>query len=97
MNGLKSNNNEVNGVSLCKAPPLDEELLKMPNRVSETLRGHKILITGGTGFLGKVFIEKLLRKTPDVGCIYLLMRFKKGKDPKDRIKDVFDSPVSTKI
>lgn len=43
--------------------------------------------------MGKVLIEKLLRIT-EVEKLYLLMRFKKGKNPKDRLVDVFNNPVS---
>lgn len=46
----------------------------------------------GTGFMGKVFVEKLLRLT-DVGKIYMLMRVKKGKNPKERLVDTFSNPV----
>jgi fatty acyl-CoA reductase len=40
----------------------------------EALRAKTILVTGGTGFLGKVVVERLLRIAPDVGRIYLLIR-----------------------
>lgn len=42
--------------------------------------------------MGKVFVEKLLRVT-DVGKIYMLMRYKKGKDPKERLVEMFSNPV----
>lgn len=77
-----------------KPKPLPEELKSLPDRVSAALVGKTILITGGSGFLGKVLIEKILRKTPDVKKIYLLIRAKKGKEPKERIHDIFSSPVS---
>ena len=38
------------------------------------LRGKTVLLTGGTGFLGKVIVERLLRCAPDIGRIYLLIR-----------------------
>lgn len=53
-----------------------------------------VLVTGGTGFMGKVLLEKILRSCPDVGNIYVLMRPKKQKDPRDRIKDITDFPVT---
>lgn len=30
-----------------------------------------ILITGATGFLGKVVLEKILRDLPNIKCVYL--------------------------
>jgi len=33
--------------------------------------GQSIFLTGATGFLGKVFIEKILRSCPDVRNIFL--------------------------
>jgi hypothetical protein len=42
--------------------------------VLETFHGKNVLITGGTGFLGKVIVEKLLRCVPNVGKIFLLVR-----------------------
>ena len=38
------------------------------------LRNKTILLTGGTGFLGKVIVERLLRCAPDIGRIYVLIR-----------------------
>lgn len=43
--------------------------------------------------MGKVLVDKLLRVT-EVGQIYMLMRVKKGKNPKDRLVDTFNNPVS---
>ncbi|XP_015172637.1 PREDICTED: putative fatty acyl-CoA reductase CG5065 [Polistes dominula] len=51
--------------------------------------GQSILITGGTGFLGKLLIEKLLRSCPTIMCIYILIRPKKGKDVLQRKNELF--------
>jgi len=56
--------------------------------------GQSILLTGGTGFLGKVFIEKVLRSCPDVREIFLLMRPKKGLSIKERLSKILNLPVS---
>ncbi|KAM3198480.1 hypothetical protein ACQJBY_073554 [Aegilops geniculata] len=42
--------------------------------VVEYFRGKSILITGSTGFLGKVLVEKILRVQPDVKKLFLLIR-----------------------
>ncbi|AOY88496.1 dehydrogenase [Marinobacter salinus] len=44
------------------------------SKVLEQLRGKHVLITGTTGFLGKVVLEKLIRAVPEIGGIHLLIR-----------------------
>ena len=46
----------------------------MRDSVGDFLRGRTLLLTGGTGFLGKVIVQRLLRVAPDVERIYLLIR-----------------------
>ena len=72
----------------------ENDLSKLPNRVADMLAGRAILITGGTGFMGKVLIEKILRTCSDVDTIYVLIRAKKGKEPRQRVEELFASPVS---
>ncbi len=51
--------------------------------------GKKILLTGGTGFLGTALVEKILRSLPDLGRLYLLVRPSRGKGAAERFeKDV---------
>ncbi|KAI4313531.1 hypothetical protein L6164_026504 [Bauhinia variegata] len=42
--------------------------------VKSFLKGKTILVTGATGFLGKIFVEKILRDQPDVKKLYILLR-----------------------
>lgn len=44
--------------------------------VKEFYAGSTVLVTGGTGFLGKAIIEKLLRTCKDIGLVYTLLRSK---------------------
>nr|CAH7751944.1 unnamed protein product [Callosobruchus chinensis] len=62
--------------------------------IPEYFKGKNVFITGATGFIGKVLIEKLLRSCPEIGNIYVLIREKKGKDPVTRIKEMTDVAVS---
>ena len=48
--------------------------LKGSLNVKEFYKGKTILITGCTGFLAKVILEKILRSCPDVDKIYLMVR-----------------------
>jgi len=49
---------------------------KRPERLSvrETLAGRHILLIGGTGFIGKVWLAKVLKDLPEIGRLYLLIR-----------------------
>ncbi|XP_034234668.1 fatty acyl-CoA reductase 1-like [Thrips palmi] len=57
------------------------------------LAGKHVLVTGGSGFMGKVLLEKLLRSCPDVGCIHVLLRPKKGVAAQDRIQTIINTPL----
>ena len=59
------------------------------SQVSQFYNGKNIFLTGGTGFLGKCFMEKVLRSCPGVGNIYMLCRGKRGKTPQERMDKLF--------
>ena len=66
----------------------------MGSPVQEFYREKSIFITGGTGFIGKVLCEKLLRSCPDIGNIYLLLRRRKDKSAEQRLQEeLLKSPV----
>ena len=46
--------------------------------VKEFYRGKTLFLTGATGFLGKVVLEKFFRSLHDVHRIYILVRPKRG-------------------
>ncbi|XP_063697921.1 putative fatty acyl-CoA reductase CG8306 [Culicoides brevitarsis] len=63
------------------------------DRITSTFDGKIIFLTGGTGFVGKVLIEKLLRCMPNLSGIWMLVRAKKGVNPQERIPNFFQSPL----
>ncbi|CAH1721750.1 unnamed protein product [Aphis gossypii] len=63
------------------------------SQIQKCFRGSSILITGGTGFVGKVLIEKLLRSCRDLNTIYLVVRPLNGQNPNERVKEMFTSPA----
>jgi fatty acyl-CoA reductase len=54
--------------------------------IKEFYKGKTILLTGCTGFLGKVILEKLLRSCPDIKKIYIMSRAKRNMEPLERLK-----------
>ncbi|XP_076655259.1 fatty acyl-CoA reductase wat-like isoform X2 [Halictus rubicundus] len=67
------------------------------SEIAEFYAGTNVLITGGTGFLGKLLIEKLLRSCPRITKIYMLVRPKKGKSPEERFKENFAEVIYDRL
>ena len=67
-------------------PPLDQ-----------IFRHRRILLTGGTGFLGKVFLLLMLRHHPEVERIYLLIRGDKRSSLNRFRREILDSPVMSPL
>lgn len=55
-----------------------------PLDVSKILEGSRIIVVGGTGFLGKVWLSLLLCHYPDVGKVFLVVRSKGSQDSEAR-------------
>lgn len=56
--------------------------------------GKKLFVTGATGFLGRVLVEKLLRDCSEIAEIYILVRTKKGEAPEARAVEFLNHVVS---
>ncbi len=55
-----------------------------PIDLSDAFRGREILLTGVTGFLGKVALVMLLDRYPEIGRVHLLVRPRAGGSAEDR-------------
>ncbi len=61
--------------------------------IKKEYEGKHILLTGGSGFVGKVWLVMALTRLPDTGRIYVLMRGK-GRGVKERfVKIVNENPA----
>ena len=72
---------------------MDDLILKNGSRIAEYYVNKSILITGSTGFVGKVLVAKLLTSCDSLVKIYLLIRPKKGKNASERLDELFDSKL----
>lgn len=63
--------------------------------VAESFRNGTVLVTGCTGFLGKILVEKLLRTCP-VKNVAIIVRSKNGFTARQRITDIYKQTVSIK-
>ena len=69
--------------------------MKELNSVQKFYKDKTIFITGASGFMGKVLIEKLLYSCSDLKEIIILMRPKRGKTGKQRVDEFSKLPVSS--
>src|SRR5271166_4344590 len=81
---MSNSNGKLNGKSHTTTP--------MP-QLEQVLRKRTILLTGATGFLGKIFLYLLLRWHPEVERVYLLIRGDKKSSLNRFRREVLDSPV----
>ena len=64
---------------------MSSQVLSECSKIADWYANKSIFVTGGTGFLGKVLIEKLLRSCYNLNKIYILIRVKRGQAPQDRL------------
>ena len=66
----------------------------MTIKVRDFYNDKCMLITGVTGFVGKVLLEKLLATIPRIGKLYIMIRAKKNMSLNERLhKEIFGSPL----
>lgn len=65
--------------------------------VKEFYSGKTIFVTGASGFMGKVLLEKLLYSCSGLKRIYILMREKKGKSGFERVEEFSSLPLFHRI
>ena len=76
--------------------PINDEDLKDQSSITNFYKNKSVFITGGSGFVGKALIEKLLRSCFGLNKIYLLLRHKKGKPGSHRLDEIFNCKVELK-
>jgi long-chain acyl-CoA synthetase len=75
-----------------KLPVKPHAMTPMPP-LEQVLRKRTLLLTGATGFLGKVFLSLLLQCHPEIERVYLLIRGDKKSCLNRFRREILDSPV----
>ncbi|XP_039391837.1 fatty acyl-CoA reductase 1 isoform X10 [Mauremys reevesii] len=65
--------------------------------IPEYYEGKNVLLTGATGFMGKVLLEKLLRSCPKVKAVYILVRHKAGQTPQERMEEMISCKLFDRL
>lgn len=67
-------------------------------RIADVFAGKVVFVTGCTGFVGKVILEKLLFSLPGLRKIYVLIRGKRGSSLEERfMKEILDTPCFDRL
>ncbi|XP_067631168.1 putative fatty acyl-CoA reductase CG5065 isoform X1 [Eurosta solidaginis] len=65
--------------------------------VQEYYKGKTVFITGASGFMGKVLVEKLLYSCSALKEVIIIVRPKRGKSPEVRLEEMFKLPIFQRI
>ncbi|CAF0874478.1 unnamed protein product [Brachionus calyciflorus] len=65
--------------------------------INEYYDGKNVLITGATGFIGKLLIEKLLYSCDTLNKIYCVIRDKNGHSAEERLNEITSCKVFDKL
>lgn len=72
-------------------------MMEKLNDIQEFYARKTIFITGGSGFMGKVLVEKLLYRCSDIKEVMILMRSKRGKSASERVEDFANVAAFSRI
>lgn len=70
---------------------------KTESEIAQFFSGRKVLLTVGLGLMGKLLIEKLLRCCPNIVTLYIFVRGKDGKNPRERVQQLIEMPLYEKL
>lgn len=62
-------------------------------RISDFYKDSVVFLTGGSGFLGKALLIKILRTCNSVRTVYVMMRVKKQQSSEERFAAWLKHPV----
>ena len=84
----------TNGAGCPLTPAREPCASPAPLAPSRIFAGKKLVVVGGTGFLGKVWVSMLLHRFPEIGHLYLLVRPKDEQTAEERFwSQIATSPV----
>ena len=81
-----------------KEIPLANKSKPQAQRLAQFYEGKHVLITGVTGFIGKVCLIKLMSSLGNCGQVYVLLRAKKGMTPQQRFQRMLkEAPLNADL
>ncbi|CAH2101835.1 unnamed protein product [Euphydryas editha] len=83
---------KINEDALKENDAIKKAILRGDSDVLKFYDNAVVFLTGGSGFIGKQLIEKLIRSC-NIRKIYILIRVKKNKGAIERLKAILDDPV----
>uniref|UniRef100_A0A1B6C0C4 Fatty acyl-CoA reductase n=1 Tax=Clastoptera arizonana TaxID=38151 RepID=A0A1B6C0C4_9HEMI len=69
----------------------------MKSEIAEFYKHRTVLVTGASGFMGKVLLEKLLYSCPEIKNIFILIRPKRGKGVDIRLQEMLKAPMFNRL
>lgn len=65
--------------------------------LKEFYSGKGIFITGATGYVGKILLEKILYEFPQIKKVFIVIRPKQDKSFAQRFQEIFASPCFDRL